>query len=591
MNKIAAIWTRVSDPKQEEPSLDRQVANVRTWLEEQGWKVPDDKVIKVVWTSKKILNCPQMQMLLKWVKTGEVKAVGMTHLDRLSGRPGHMSQIFETFKEANCQLLAKETPLPTGLMGELVALIITLGKAMQVDKADNGAKDGLLDRVKRKRLPTSKHRLYGYKWATESQLGPDPEYPERYETLKVIFDLALRGATYHGIQRELKRQVMTSFTGNPVWDRSSIAAIVNNPVYAGRYYALRHEACEPKIRRVVQEGNTSIRHIPLEQATYLPEVKVIDPPITWEQYLHLQDRRRKNKEFAQRNARHNYLLRGLILCETHRGKRGEPSKYYGEPQNKSYKYTCPVGGCAHPHFNGPQLENRVKQLARSLLSLEPNDFYERIVNNENKKGLQDSLKYELKSLDIKHNRNINAETELEHRNLMGNEHPEVYRRLKVKYEAERNWIEERIQAINEEMAQLNREAEAIVSLQQIKDRFYRRLDELTEVEWRELFIALNLRIHVSQHSEAGSAELCLSSPDVSISYFRGKHDFEELQKRQPGPAEVEIRIGLPLGESEEVVSDIVFTRPLSYPSPSPLKERGIKGVRMHRTHRNYYSLS
>ena len=569
MREMAAIWARVSDPKQEEPSIDRQVATVKAWLEEQGWEVSDDKVVKVVWTSKKILKCPQMQMLLKWVKTGEVKAVGMTHLDRLSGRPGHMSQIFDTFKEANCQLLAKETPLPTGLMGELVALVITLGKAMQVDKADNGAKDGLLDRVKRKRLPTSKHRLYGYQWATESQLEPYPEHSEHYETLKVIFDLALRGATYHGIQRELKRRVMPSPTGNPVWDRSSIAATVNNPVYAGRYYALRHEACEPKIRRAVQEGNTSSRHIPLVQATYLPEVKIIDPPITWEQYLRLQERHRKNKELAQRNARHNYLLRGLILCETHRGKRGGPSKYYGEPQNKSYKYTCPVGGCAHPHFNGPQLENRVKQLTRSLLSLEPNNFYERIVNNENKKGLQDSLKYELKSLDIKHNRNINAETELEHRNLMGNEHPEVYRRLKVKYEAQRNWIEERIQAINEEMAQLNREAEAIVSLQQIKDRFYRRLDELTEFEWRELFIALNLHIHVGQHSEPGNAELRLSSPDVTISYFRGKRDIEELQKRQPESADVEVRIGLPLGESEEPVSEIVFTRPLSFfPSPA-----------------------
>ncbi len=581
MNKIAAIWTRVSDSKQEEPSLDRQVANVRTWLEEQGWTVPDDRVIKVVWTSKKILNCPQMQMLLKWVITGEVKAVGMTHLDRLSGRPGHMSQIFETFKEANCQLLAKETPLPTGLMGELVALVITLGKAMQVDKADNGAKDGLLDRVKRRRLPTSKHRLYGYQWATESQLEPDPEHPEHYETLKMIFDFALRGATYHGIQRELEKRVMPSPTDNPVWHRSSIAAIVGNPVYAGKYYALRHEACEPEIRSVVQEGNTSSRHIPLEQATYLPEVEVVNPPITWEQYLHLQERRRKNKELAQRNAKHSYLLRGLILCETHWGIRGEPSKYYGEPQNKSHKYTCPVGGCAHAHFNGPQLENTVKQLTRSLLSLEPNDFYERIANNENKKGLQDSLKYELKSLDIRYNRNINAETELEHRNLMGNQHPEVYRRLKVKYEAERNWIEERTQAINEEMAQLNREAEAIVSLQQVKDRFYRRLDELTEVEWRELFIALNLRIHVGRHSEPGSAELRLSSPDVSISHFRGKRDFEELQKRQPGPAEVEIRIGLPLGESEEIVSDIVFTTPLSYSSPFPSRGRGTQGDGVH----------
>jgi len=54
---------------------------------------------------------------------------------------------------------------------------------------------------------------------------------------------------------------------------------------------------------------------------------------------------------------------------------------------------------------------------------------------------------------------------------MGRETPQVYRRLKARYQAERIWIEERVQAINEEMAQLNREAEAIGSLQQVKDRF------------------------------------------------------------------------------------------------------------------------
>jgi len=564
--RIAAILARVSDPKQEEPSFDRQVATVKPWLEEQGWEVPDDKVIKVVWTSKTIMNCPQMQMLLKWVETGEIKAVGMTHLDRLSGRPGHMSQIFETLKDANCQLLAKETPLPTGLMGELVALVLTLGKAMQVDRADNGAKDGLRDRVKRKGLPTSKHRLYGYRWVTESQLEPDPEHLEHYQALKVIFHLAVKGATYFDIQKELRKRVIPSPRGNPEWDRSSIACIVNNPVYAGRYYALKHEACEPKTRKVAKEGNTSSRSIPLEQATYLPEVKVINPPITWEQYLQLQERHRRNQELAQRNARRDYLPRGLILCETHRGKKGEPRKYYGQPQNKTYGYTCPIGGCAHPNLNGPELENRVKQLTRSLLSLEPDDFYERIANKENKKGLRESLNRELKSLEVKYNRNINAETELENRNLIGTEHPEVYRRLKAKYQAERIWVEARVQAINDELAQLNREAEAITILRQIKDRFFGRLNELTDAEWRELFVALNLCMHVGEHTEPSSAEIRLSSPDVTISYFRGKRDFEELRKRQPKSAHVEVRIALPLAESRERVSEIVFTK--ACPSPS-----------------------
>ena len=66
-------------------------------------------------------------------------------------------------------------------------------------------------------------------------------------------------------------------------------------------------------------------------------------------------------------------------------------------------------------------------------------------------SMNKSLKRELKSLKVKHNRNINAETELENRSLMGVVHPEVYQRLKSKYQAERIWIEERVSAINDEV--------------------------------------------------------------------------------------------------------------------------------------------
>lgn len=546
MTKVAAVWARVSDAKQEEPSLDRQAATVKTWLEEQGWEVPDEKVIKVVWTSKKILNCPQMQMLVKWVKTGEVKAVGMTHLDRLSGRPGHMSQIFEVLKDANCQLLAKDTPLPTGLMGELVALVLTLGKAMQVDKADNGAKDGLRDRVKRKRLPTSKHRLYGYHWVTESQLAPDPEHPEHYEALKVMFDLAVRGATYFDIQKELRRRVVPSPSGNPEWDRSSIACIVNNPVYAGRYYALKHEACEPKMRKVAKEGNTSNRPIPLEQATYLPEVEVIDPPITWEQYLQLQEQHRRNQELAKRNAHHDYLLRGFIVCETHYGKKGEPRKYYGQPQNKTYGYTCPIGGCAYPNLNGPETEDWAKLSTWCLMNLQPDEFYERIANRHNNGYTEESLNKEFRDLEIKYSKNINAEIELERRSLLGQEHPEVYRRLKAQFQAQRTWIKERKESISEELAQLDYHVAAIAMLQEIRSRVSGRLmHELSQDEWRELFTALNLEIHVRDRNNPATW------PETE------SENSEELP-------EMDIRWGLPL--KAEAVSDIVFKSPC--PSPS-----------------------
>jgi len=118
------------------------------------------------------------------------------------------------------------------------------------------------------------------------------------------------------------------------------------------------------------------------------------------------------------------------------------------------------------------------------------------------------------------------------------------------------------------VAQLNREGEAITSLQQIRDRFSGRLNELTHAEWREIFIALNLEIHVSNHDEPDGPYLRLSSPDVTISYLKGKHDFQALQIRRPEHAHVKIRIGLPLASTREQVSDIVFDRPC--PSPAIL---------------------
>ncbi len=116
------------------------------------------------------------------------------------------------------------------------------------------------------------------------------------------------------------------------------------------------------------------------------------------------------------------------------------------------------------------------------------------------------------------------------------------------------------------MVQLNREGEAITSLQQIKDRFSGRLNELTNIEWREIFIAFNLQILVSNHDESDNPYLRLSSPDVTISYLKGKHDFQALQMQHPEHAHVEVRIGLPLASTGEQVSNIVFNRP----SPSPL---------------------
>ena len=235
--------------------------------------------------------------------------------------------------------------------------------------------------------------------------------------------------------------MILSPNGNLKWEPSTISSdIVRNPVYGGRYYALRKEVIEPVRRKGGKKkyGKSSARSISLEDAVYLPKVEIVNPPITWQQFLEIRQRVKRNQELARRNAKHDYLLRGFIFCETHQGKKGEPRRYYGKPHYDTYIYTYPIGGCAHPNLNGPQTEDWAKLSTWCLMNLQPDEFYERIANRHNNGYTEESLNKEFRDLEVKYKKNINAETELERRSLLGQEHPEVYRQLKARFQNERN---------------------------------------------------------------------------------------------------------------------------------------------------------
>lgn len=270
----------------------------------------------------------------------------------------------------------------------------------------------------------------------------------------------------------------------------------------------------------------------------------MNPPITWEQHLQILNRLEKNKKFAKRNSKADYLLRGFISCGTHLGKKGRPRIYNGAPDHihHSFVYKCPIKGCAYSILKGPETEELVKFYADMMVNCQPDQFYEHISNQQNQAELKQSLTSELRSLETKYNKNINAETELERRNLLGQEHPEVYRRLKSSFQAARIYIDDRKQVVAEELAQLDRQAEVITSLNEIRARYIDHMGRLTKDEWRELFIATNLEIHVK------TADDSEPWPKESDGMF-----FQGSVARK-----VEVHFGIPL--PTERIEDIVFNR-------------------------------
>ncbi len=536
MDRIAAIWARVSTSEQ--TSLPDQIARAKDILEKKGFLVPKERILAVDWTSMDLFSCPQFQVLYGWVRHKEIAAIGVLDRDRLQAVPDQRLAFLTECREAGVEwVICQGPPMLEGEMGFLIEHVYAIGKSQQVLRAREGARDGLHDKVTKDRKPSSKHKLHGYKWVGDLRLEPDDEWP----VVKLIFDMVMERKTFAAIKKELETRGVFAPKGGQSWERTTIYHIVNNPVYAGRYYGLKRVVVEPKKRHGNTYGNSSTKDLLLDQAVYLPEVEVENPPITWEQFQQIQERRQKNKELAKRNARHDYLLRGVIFCETHYGKSGKPRAYHGRIRGESWVYICPVGGCSRSILNGSEIEDWAKLSTWCLLNLQPDEFYERIVGKPNTTYTEESIHEELRSLDTMDKRNINAETELETRNLLGQEDPEVYRRVKIQLQTQRKWVKERVEALKTELSQIEYHAQAFAVLQEIREKISNRLmNDLSQAEWRNLFIVLNMEIHVRDKNNPASWQGTES------------HNGEGLP-------EMDIRWGLPIKAEE--LGDIVFNSP------------------------------
>jgi hypothetical protein len=504
----AVIWARVSTPGQAETSLPTQIDRCRAKLEQLGYCTIH--TFAVDWSSMDLYSCPEFQQLWNLIRNREVRAVVTLDRDRLQARGLQRLVFMSEMEEAGIKLLiCQGPPILEGPEGQIVELALAIGKERSVLRARQGSKDGLHDRVVKFRKPICTHKLYGYNWdKTGLRLLPNAEWPN----VKFIFDELVAGASYTPIIRELARRGIPSPSGQQVWNKTALSNIVHNPTYAGRYFALKKVAVEPKERKTNSYGNSSCRKLPLEQAHFLPEVEIVDPPITWEQRGQIIDQLAKHQKLAERNARRKYLLRGILVCESHRGKGGQWRRYHGQPNPRnpnSWRYVCPVGGCTHSHIDGPMIENWLKGTLTTILYQQPDEFYQRVIGLNNRKQVEASLKKDLRKVEARYNRSLQHEASLEDRYIKGEIDENVYPLLKAKYRNERQGAGVQRDDILAQLSELGREKEVIDSIEATRTRLISKYSrsEITYEQWRQLFTALNVEVHVKTTGEPALVRL------------------------------------------------------------------------------------
>jgi len=495
----AAIWARVSTTDQRELSLDGQVERVKAKLEGLGYQVPPVCILKVDWTSLDLYSCPQFQELRRWVNAREIQAVGVLDRDRLAAQGLQRLNFLADCKDAGVALVPYQgPPMLEGPEGQLVELALAIGKQRAVERAGQGAKDGLRDRAVLRGLPTSGHKVFGYDWDGPQRLVPNSDW----DTLAYICRQGVAGIATRAIVRELNAKSIPS-PQEQKWCVPTVWRILTDPTNAGRYYALRREAVEPRKRRAATYGRSSYRQRRFEEWVRLPHVEVVNPPLTWGEWGAIRRRMEQNKLYAQRNAKRDYLLRGIIICDHHR------RRYHGQPQHLYWRYTCPVGkGCARPFINGPSIEGELKEILCDLFA-KPAMILSAQLFGKGLDGIGARLDQGLVRLEAKANKVVSAATELEARSVRGDVEPEIYERVKARLRAERSWIAEERERLQAQVALLGHQKEAQATLVELQARVKDRLGNADNGLWREIFAALNLTVLVHEN---GELELAASVP-------------------------------------------------------------------------------
>ena len=494
--KEAAIWARVSTHDQVETSIPSQVERCTDLLRCNGYN--PTHILTTNWTSLELSTCSEFQQLYKLVRGGQIGALAVYNRDRLpADAMERLSFLSECQEKGVKPLFYEGAQMLEEDEGKLIEIALAIGKKRSVIRAQMGSKIGLADRAKRDGLPTRKHHILGFDWQQGlTRLVPNADY----DTIKLIFDMLLKGARYGAIKRELKNRGIPSPTGNSEWNITSISYIARHPVYAGRYYALRSEAVTPKLRKGNTYGKSSVRRVPLEEAHWIHQIEVIDPPITWTQREQLVQQFKAHQELAQRNAKREYLLRGLIFCNTHYGKDGKPRRYHGQPDRKSekWRYSCPVGGCKHPSIPGSQIEEQVKNYIIAALHLNTQGRDE-LFEEQQDTTTSTQIKKQFTKYEAEYQSKINALSQLEIKHLERQILVDVYNKAKFNLEARCRYLKEGQERLKAELSQLELHSGVASVLAEIKDRFTEfeeNLYDLPNEQWRELFTLLNLRVIV-----------------------------------------------------------------------------------------------
>ena len=318
----AYAYLRVSTDQQAEEGrsgLPRQIESVHKATQQERLRIPWDMVFADD-ESGFTLERPELQALLQETNSPRRRRANFIvceHLDRLSRHADwHQGWLIDQFENVRGMWLVFYKSFSSRIERAVMGAVSQDG----MERSQEIMRQGKIIKAREGKVTAGSRSAYGYirvdfdgnvssKTRRESQYKPvEPEAG----TMRFIYDQIISGRTLRQIALELNETIGLPRSAMK-WDASYIYQLISNPVYKGKFCANRYGS--HKVQKTDKKTGKQVTRVNRYEKPESEWILVDVPPIVSEETWELANAIvKKNKVTARRNAKHPYLLTGLLAC-------------------------------------------------------------------------------------------------------------------------------------------------------------------------------------------------------------------------------------------------------------------------------------
>ena len=313
----AAVYCRVSteDQEKEGTSLQTQLEACLKYCQDKGYNMAY-RFSEAY--SGLTLDRPRLSELRELIRNDQVEVIVIYCLDRLSRDPTHGVILIQEMEKHNVTLEAVTEDIDNSELGKLISYIRGFSSKLEAEKIRERTMRGKQEYVKMGKLPIGTGKgLYGYSMNKETKRREPLEYE-----IKVVERAFLMRADHiktFNIARTLNDLGIPTKTGVK-WHPRTIHRMLTNPAYIGMTYYGR------------TRGSRKTKLIKQPESEWILLPDTTPPIISRECFDRVQEIIRQDSELHRAKAKHDYLLRGHLVC----GYCGSP--LVGSFMNHSIRY-------------------------------------------------------------------------------------------------------------------------------------------------------------------------------------------------------------------------------------------------------------